>query len=70
MKKAVTFRLDSDLYAAAREFAQQENRTVTNFVETVLMQHMRRKLTTDGQSDPEPAASAGNRAAASRAEIS
>jgi hypothetical protein len=36
LKKLVTFRLDPDLLAQAQTIAQQENRTLTNFVETVL----------------------------------
>jgi hypothetical protein len=40
MKQAVTFRIDPDLLAAARQCASRENRTLTNFVETVLKQHI------------------------------
>jgi len=36
LKKLVTFRLDPDLLARARTTARRENRTLTNFVETVL----------------------------------
>jgi hypothetical protein len=36
LKKLVTFRFDADLLAKARQSAQRENRTLTNFVETVL----------------------------------
>ena len=36
MKKLVTFRLDAELLERARRTAQAENRTLTNFVETVL----------------------------------
>ena len=36
MKRIVTFRLDPDLLSRARKTAQLENRTLTNFVETVL----------------------------------
>jgi antitoxin component of RelBE/YafQ-DinJ toxin-antitoxin module len=36
LKKLVTFRLDSDLLAEAKRIAERENRTLTNFVETVL----------------------------------
>ena len=38
MKKLVTFRFDTDLLAKAKNTAQRENRTLTNFVETVLKQ--------------------------------
>ena len=38
LKKIVTFRFDADLLAKARDSAQRENRTLTNFVETVLKQ--------------------------------
>ncbi len=37
MKKLVTFRLDADLLDRVKKTAQAENRTLTNFVETVLM---------------------------------
>jgi hypothetical protein len=36
MKKPVTFRFDPDLLDRARRSAQADNRTLTNFVETVL----------------------------------
>jgi hypothetical protein len=36
LKKLVSFRLDPDLLARARTTARRENRTLTNFVETVL----------------------------------
>lgn len=38
MKQVVTFRLDPGLLAKARHSAQRENRTLTNFVETLLKQ--------------------------------
>ena len=40
MKRAVTFRLDPDLLTAARNCAKEENRTLTNFIETLLKQHI------------------------------
>jgi len=36
MKKAVTFRIDRDLLETARRLAAAENRSLTNFIETVL----------------------------------
>lgn len=36
MKQAITIRLDPDLLAAARVKAKEENRTLTNFLETAL----------------------------------
>lgn len=39
-KKPVTMRLDPDLLAAARRHAAAENRSLTNFVETVLMERL------------------------------
>ncbi len=36
MKKLVTFRFDADLLIKARQLAQVENRTLTNFIETIL----------------------------------
>jgi hypothetical protein len=40
MKRAVTFRLDPDLLMAARNCAKEENRTLTNFIETLLKQRI------------------------------
>lgn len=36
MKQAITIRLDPELLAAARVKAKEENRTLTNFLETAL----------------------------------
>jgi hypothetical protein len=36
MKKPVTFRIEQNLLEQARRSAQAENRTLTNFVETLL----------------------------------
>jgi predicted transcriptional regulator len=36
MKQAITIRLDPELLAAARAKAKEENRTLTNFLETAL----------------------------------
>ena len=41
MKQAITIRLDPELLATARECAKQENRTLTNFLETALKQRIR-----------------------------
>ena len=43
MKKLVTFRLDADLMAHARTLACRENRTLTNFIETILKQALASK---------------------------
>jgi hypothetical protein len=40
MKQPITFRLDAELLAEARARAVVENRTLTNYLETVLKQHM------------------------------
>lgn len=40
MKRAVTFRIVPELLAAARQCAVSENRSLTNFVETVIKQHI------------------------------
>lgn len=37
-KKAITIRVDAALLAAVRERAVDENRTLTNYIETVLKQ--------------------------------
>ncbi len=36
MKKAVTFRIDRDLLEQAKQSARLENRSLTNFIETLL----------------------------------
>jgi hypothetical protein len=36
MKQAITIRIDPDLLATARVRAREENRTLTNFLETAL----------------------------------
>jgi len=36
MKKPITFRIEQNLLEQARRSAQAENRTLTNFVETLL----------------------------------
>ena len=36
MKKSMTFRFDVDLYEALREKAKEENRSITNLIETIL----------------------------------
>ena len=59
MKKLVTFRFDPDLLALAKTTAQRENRTLTNFVETVLKRAIETAPSTDGQTEP---AKSGSRA--------
>ena len=44
MKKAVTFRFDPALLADVRRCAQQDNRSVTNFIETLLKAHVGARL--------------------------
>lgn len=53
MKKLVTFRLDPDLLERARRVARSENRSLTNFVETVLMRSIEthRSELTDAKED-------------------
>ena len=41
MKKLVTFRFHADVLAKARQLAERENRTLTNFIETILMQALK-----------------------------
>jgi len=48
VKKLVTFRFDPDLLDRVRQTAQAENRTLTNFVETVL----KRSVDSADPSDP------------------
>lgn len=40
MKKAVTFRFDAALLEDARRCAVRENRTLTNFIETLIKIHV------------------------------
>lgn len=40
MKKAVTFRFDAALLEDARRCAERENRTLTNFIETLVKMHV------------------------------
>jgi L,D-peptidoglycan transpeptidase YkuD (ErfK/YbiS/YcfS/YnhG family) len=40
MKQAITVRIDPELLAMARVCAKQENRTLTNFLETALKQRV------------------------------
>jgi hypothetical protein len=46
MKKPVTFRFDQELLDRAKLFAKAENRTLTNFLETLMKDKMaaRRRL--------------------------
>lgn len=37
MKHPLSLRIDADLLAAARDCARQDNRTLTNFIETTLI---------------------------------
>lgn len=41
MKTAITVRLNPSLLAAVRESAERENRSLTNFIETSLKEHLR-----------------------------
>jgi len=47
MKKLVTFRFDADVLADARRLADRENRTLTNFIETILKQALDGKTRND-----------------------
>jgi hypothetical protein len=40
MKQAITVRIDSELLANARALAKEENRTLTNFLETALKERI------------------------------
>jgi hypothetical protein len=48
VKKLVSFRFDPDLLDKARRSAEAENRSLTNFVETVL----KRSIDPDDRDDP------------------
>ena len=43
MRKLVTFRFDVDMLAKARRVAELENRTLANFIETILKQAVDRR---------------------------
>jgi hypothetical protein len=59
VKKSVTFRLDPDLYAEAQAFASKDNRSVTNFVETLLIRHMRGSAAPDASAHADFSSAAG-----------
>ena len=40
MKQAITVRIDPELLASARACAKEENRTLTNFLETALKERV------------------------------
>ena len=41
MKRAITIRIDPELLKRAREAAQQDNRTLTNLIETALKERLK-----------------------------
>ncbi|MCJ2092070.1 MULTISPECIES: YlcI/YnfO family protein [unclassified Methylobacterium] len=43
MKTPIALRIDPEILAAARECARQDNRTLTNFIETALRQRIAEK---------------------------
>lgn len=49
MKKPVTFRIDQELLDKARKTAQAENRTLTNFVETLLKRRVEPRVPSGAQ---------------------
>jgi predicted HicB family RNase H-like nuclease len=51
LKKLITFRFDPELLAHARKTAQQQNRTLTNFVETVLKKALEGAPSADEQTN-------------------
>ena len=51
MRKPITMRFDLDLLSQARLQAARENRTLTNFIETVVRQRMSDVSLVDGPSD-------------------
>ena len=62
MKTPITVRIEADLLEAVRDRARQENRTLTNFIETVL-----RKKVDRSASPSMSEASAASRHSASNA---
>jgi hypothetical protein len=59
MKQPVTFRLDRDLLEKARRTAAAENRTLTNFVETVLKRSIEAPNPAGGRPAGRPSAASG-----------
>ncbi len=53
-RDAFTLRLKPDLFRFVRDAAEDENRSIPNFVETVLLAEKRRR---DAQASPRPDAS-------------
>lgn len=51
MKQAIALRIDPDLLANARRCAAEENRTLTNFIETVLKARVNGRSQVFGESD-------------------
>lgn len=43
MKKQTAFRLNEELLRQLSELAQKENRSLNNYIETVLLHHIREK---------------------------
>jgi hypothetical protein len=54
LKKLVTFRLDPELLAKAKGKADLENRTLTNFVETVLKRAIEGRLSHEERATDSP----------------
>ena len=48
-KRACSFRLDGDIIEQLEVYAKQENRSLSNFVETVLINHLEQKETKASQ---------------------
>ncbi|MBV9252257.1 MAG: hypothetical protein JO227_23800 [Acetobacteraceae bacterium] len=48
MKTAITLRLDTHVLEAARQEAARDSRTLTNFIEVVLKQRLRRSIEDNG----------------------
>ena len=45
MRQSVTMRLDPNVLKAARQKAISDNRTLTNYIETLLRRDLRRRMT-------------------------
>ncbi len=66
MKKLVTFRLDPALLAKAKGRADADNRTLTNFVETVLKMAVEAQQSDEAQATQPPPGRRPHRKAISR----
>ena len=59
MKTAITVRVDTDLLAEAKRCARLENRTLTNFIETLLQRRIAELATAPAEAGVQRSAKGG-----------